>query len=249
MDQHVASLEHDARQPRYAMVADGPANTKTREHTEGAANAVQAVHGSCSATRVEPGPKTNSTSFGMMTEPPDLPCRDDVLVENDAASLKSCLPSLEMRTTIAAGGLLPPGKASTAECFDDWEGRGYDDFVPGEVTKTTPSGDRTTRSPTWSASLPRLQLIAPGGWSNKSPGGALFRAVPSQNGEIFVHLLPPPKVERLSNQDHLQQLTSSALRSRGDEIKGEKCMDFNSIRLVRQQLLEPTCRPLPPESH
>ena len=25
-----------------------------------------------------------------------------------------------------------------------WEGRGYDDFVPGEVTKTAPSGDRTT---------------------------------------------------------------------------------------------------------
>ena len=30
------------------------------------------------------------------------------------------------------------------EGFNDWEGRGYDDFVPGEVTKTAPSGDRTT---------------------------------------------------------------------------------------------------------
>ena len=30
------------------------------------------------------------------------------------------------------------------ELFNDWGGRGYDDFVPGEVTKTAPSGDKTT---------------------------------------------------------------------------------------------------------
>ena len=30
------------------------------------------------------------------------------------------------------------------EGFNDWGGRGYDDFVPGEVTKTAPSGDMTT---------------------------------------------------------------------------------------------------------
>ena len=30
------------------------------------------------------------------------------------------------------------------EGFNDWGGRGYDDFVPGEVTKTAPSGDETT---------------------------------------------------------------------------------------------------------
>ena len=41
-----------------------------------------------------------------------------------------------------------------AECFNDWGERGYDDSVPGDVTKTTPSGDRTTWSPTRSASLP-----------------------------------------------------------------------------------------------
>ena len=29
------------------------------------------------------------------------------------------------------------------EGFDDWGRRGYDDFVPGEVTKTAPSGDET----------------------------------------------------------------------------------------------------------
>ena len=30
------------------------------------------------------------------------------------------------------------------EGFNDWGGRGNDDFIPGEVTKTTPSGDETT---------------------------------------------------------------------------------------------------------
>ena len=33
---------------------------------------------------------------------------------------------------------------SPGERFNDWGGRGYDDFVPGEVTKTAPSGDETT---------------------------------------------------------------------------------------------------------
>ena len=30
------------------------------------------------------------------------------------------------------------------EGFNDWGGRGYDDFVPGEVTKIAPSGGETT---------------------------------------------------------------------------------------------------------
>ena len=30
------------------------------------------------------------------------------------------------------------------EGFNDWGGRGYDDFVSGEVTRTAPSGDETT---------------------------------------------------------------------------------------------------------
>ena len=33
---------------------------------------------------------------------------------------------------------------SSPEGFNDWGGRGNDDFIPGEVTKTTPSGDETT---------------------------------------------------------------------------------------------------------
>ena len=114
-EQRLTSLEPDARQPRLAMAADGHANTKTRECTEGATTAVQTMHGdSCSATRVDPGPKTHSTSFGMKAEPPDLPCREDVLFENGAAAPKSCLPLLKMRTIAAAGGLIPTGEISTA---------------------------------------------------------------------------------------------------------------------------------------
>ena len=45
MDQRVARLEQDARQPRLAMEADGPAETKARQRREGAATAVQAMHG------------------------------------------------------------------------------------------------------------------------------------------------------------------------------------------------------------
>ena len=114
-NQCVARLKQNAWQPCLAMEADGPANTKTRKCTEGVATAVQAMHGdSCSATRVDPGPKTNSTSFGVKAEPPALPCRDGVLVENGAASPKSCLQSLEMHSPSAAGGLLPTGETSTA---------------------------------------------------------------------------------------------------------------------------------------
>ena len=115
INQRLTRLEHSARLPRLAIEADGHANTKTRERKEGAATAVQAMRGdSFSAHRVEPGPNTNSTSFGVKAEPPALPCRDDVVVKSDDAAPRSCLPSLEMRSPTAAGGLLPTGVASTA---------------------------------------------------------------------------------------------------------------------------------------
>ena len=112
--QGLAGLEHDARQPRLAMEADGQADTKTRERTEGAAKAVQGMHmDSLSANQVGPGPML-STSVGVKVEPPTFPCRDDVVVENGAVAPKSCLSSLEIRTTTAGGGLLPTGETSTA---------------------------------------------------------------------------------------------------------------------------------------
>ena len=115
MDQHVTSPEHGARQPSLAMEADGHANTETQGRTEGAAKEVQAMRGdSCTAEqKVQNGPKTSIT-FGVEGEPPNLPCREDVLVENGTTAPKSCLPSLEMRTTTAAGDLVPTGKTSTS---------------------------------------------------------------------------------------------------------------------------------------
>ena len=114
IDQRLTRLEHDTWQPRLAMEADRPANTKTRKRTEGATTAVQAMHGdNCTAQKVQDGPKT-SLSFGVKAEPSELPCREGVLVEDGAAAPKSCLPSLEIRAKTAAGGLLPTGKTSTA---------------------------------------------------------------------------------------------------------------------------------------
>ena len=116
IDQRLTRLEHGARQPHLAMEADGQANTKTRERTEGAATAVHAMRGDgFSARRVEPGPNTNSTSFSVKTEPPALPCRDDVVVEGGDAASETCLPSLEMRSSTAAGGLVPTGEASATK--------------------------------------------------------------------------------------------------------------------------------------
>ena len=113
--QRLTRLERGARQPRLATEADGQADTKTRERTEGAATAVQAMRGDCfSARRLEPGPTTNSTRFGVKAEPPALPCRDDSVVEFGAAASESCLPFMKMRPSTVAGGLVPTGEVSNA---------------------------------------------------------------------------------------------------------------------------------------
>ena len=93
----------------------GKQTLETRERTEGAATAVQVMRGDCfSARRLEPGPTTNSTSFGVKAEPPALPGRDDVVVESGPAAFKPCLQSMEMRPSTAAGGLVPTGDAFKA---------------------------------------------------------------------------------------------------------------------------------------
>ena len=115
IDQLLAGVEQDARHPHLAMEADVPADTKTRERTEGAAQAVQTVNeDSLSEKGIQDGLKS-STTFGQKLEPTTLPCRDDVVVNNGAAAPKLCLSPLEMRSPTAAGGLLPTGKTiSTA---------------------------------------------------------------------------------------------------------------------------------------
>ena len=110
------SLERGARS--HVLPSWRQTGTKTprlASRPEGAATAVKVMRGdSFSARRVEPHPNTNSTSLGVKAEPPALPCRDDVVVESGDAAPELCLPSLEMRSPTAAGGLIPTGEASTA---------------------------------------------------------------------------------------------------------------------------------------
>ena len=103
---------------------------------------------------------------------------------------RSLLPAPRIRLPPRHDALVP-----TPECFNDCGGRGCDDSVPGDIPKTTPSGHRATGSPTWSASLPKIQLISRGGWSNKSSGGTILVPSPSKTGTILLHPLPPPIVE------------------------------------------------------
>ena len=112
-DQREVCQEQNARQPRLAMEADGPANTKTRERTEGAPTAVQTMRGdSCSADRVDLDPMFSTSSGDDYTGPPAPLCsRENALVYNRAAAPKSCLPSLEIRSPTAA---VATGEASTA---------------------------------------------------------------------------------------------------------------------------------------
>ena len=47
-------------------------------------------------------------------------------------------------TRYTCTGIINKINTGVNEGFNDWGGRGYDDCVPGEVTKTDPSGDETT---------------------------------------------------------------------------------------------------------
>ena len=79
--QYLAGLEQDARQPRLAP----------RKCTENAAADQAKYRHDCSAKRINTGPSMYLTSFGDdSTEPPALPCRDDAMVDKDAAVSKPC---------------------------------------------------------------------------------------------------------------------------------------------------------------
>ena len=104
----------DARQARLVMEADGPANTKTRERTESAAIAVQAMHAdSFSANRVDPD-SICSTSFGVKVE---IPLSLAGMMWWSRTALRS--PGRVSRLWRCAhqqpapGGLLPTEKTST----------------------------------------------------------------------------------------------------------------------------------------
>ena len=95
-----------------------------------------------------------------MTAPDLLPCsRQDALVGNGAAAPKSCLPSLEMRTTSAAGDLLPTDKISTitTTTFNKTPLRLYST----EETNSRETNLWTSVAPAWYDNSFRKLLAAP----------------------------------------------------------------------------------------
>ena len=108
-NQRVASLEKDARQPRLARQT-GQQTPRTASTRRALLKQYKRCMGySCSAKRIQDGAKS-STTFEEKVEPPALPCRDNVVVENGAAARKLCLSHMEMRTPTVAGGLPPPAR-------------------------------------------------------------------------------------------------------------------------------------------
>ena len=101
VDQRVASLEQDAQQPRLAMEADGPADTKTCERTEGAAKVTHAMHrNSCSANRVDSDPVCSTNFDEDCTGPLALPfSREDAPVPRLGAGIRPFRPRIVRQTT------------------------------------------------------------------------------------------------------------------------------------------------------
>ena len=163
IDQRLTRLEYGARQPRLAMEADGHANTKTRERTEGTPTAVQAMRGdSFSARWVEPGPKHLLDQF----------------------------------------------------------------WSEGQTSRSSLQGRRFGRERRYVA-----QVVSP----------ILGDALINSRWWLSSHR------QNLHSGDHRQQATTTVVLDRGGGLEDGKLMDFNSIRLVRQQLLETALCSLLPE--
>ena len=72
----------------------------------------------------------------------------------DFVPIRTALRGGKMSKRVLVGGIKGCKYKTSSESFNEWEGRGYDDSVPGVVTKTATFQDRTARSSAWSASLP-----------------------------------------------------------------------------------------------
>ena len=149
------------------MEADVKPDTKTHKRMEDAA-ADRVKHGDSSSAkkRVDAGP-TSLTSFGMIAEPPALPCWDGALVDKNAEAPKPCLLPVEMRTPPGAAGLLPTGTASTA--MRTIFSRPLPSWTLGEETqgRTSPTGRNQLASPCWRRIIQtesrKTMMLDPGG--------------------------------------------------------------------------------------
>ena len=122
----------------------------------------------------------------MKAEPPDLSCREDVLVEDGTTSPESCLPSLEIRSSTAASGLVPTGEASTATetNFNQPPLRFYstektDSEANSKETNLRTSNPHTSYDSSVFRTVTCLLLPTAGGSSRQNPGkiGLLIQAV------------------------------------------------------------------------
>ena len=112
--QRLAGLEQEARPPRLAMEADVPIDINTRKLME-KVSTKRVISGDSSSVQVDTDPMCLISFGDDSIGPRALPStRDGALVDNGAAAPKPCLSPAEIRTQIAAGGLLPTGTASTA---------------------------------------------------------------------------------------------------------------------------------------
>ena len=112
-NRRLAGLLHGSQQPRLAKEADVKSDTKTHKRTEDVA-ADRVTSGDSSSAQVDPVPMCLASFGDDSTEPLAFPRRDDALVDKSAATPKSCLSLVKMRTLTATGGLLPAGTAFSA---------------------------------------------------------------------------------------------------------------------------------------
>ena len=114
---------------------------------------------------------------------------------------------------------------------------GCDDSVHGYVPRTLSSRNKTTQSPTWSASLPRVQLISPRGWSNMSLEEEDFSCLPLlKRGQICD--TPSFFVERCYYQTTTGLLNvSSAVVVTVIECTVDTVSDIKLVRLTKKYSL------------
>ena len=111
--------------------------------------------------------------------------------------------------------------------------RGYNDSVPGVAIEAAPSVDRTAWCFTWSASLPRVYLISPGGWSNMSPGRANFVPSPPKTGTNLRHPRPPQSLNDSVGESMRRHSGSHRTKMRKESQADERASQIRIMTTLR----------------
>ena len=175
----------------------------------------------------------------MEAKPPDLPCREDVLIEGGATTPKSCLPSLEMRSPTVAGGLVPTGEASTATETTSNEPL-FRFYATEEIN---PEDDSKTRSTIGGGGrgCNKFDPVLGGNGMKIASTGDIFDQPPGQMRLIRGKLADHVGDHVVLSPEGAVLVTSPGTKSSYPRLpqsvnpsKGEEIMDFNSIHFVRQ---------------